>query len=85
LSEQLVALYVWEKGWSLPEGFGSKKEFRIHLGKNNYVEVTGEHYLKKNGLHYDILQYAQNGKIGKKLHCKTGDDFGKQFIQCLGE
>jgi hypothetical protein len=83
LSKQLEPLYIWDNGWSLPNGFESKKEFRTYLGKNDYVVATSEHYSKKNNWHCDIFQYAEDGQIDKKLHCKAGDDFGKRFTQCL--
>lgn len=76
-------MYVWEGKWKLPEDFESKKEFRIFLGKNDYVLITDEHYSDRNGRHVDILRYAVDGRIKRKLHCKTDDNFGKSLAKCL--
>jgi len=82
LSKQPL-LYIWDNEWSLPDGFKTKREFRMYLGKNEFVVITNEHYSKKNNWHCDILKYAEDGQINKKLHCKSGDGLGKRFIQCI--
>ncbi|MGD0494631.1 MAG: hypothetical protein ABSB28_01165 [Candidatus Bathyarchaeia archaeon] len=83
MPEDYADMYIWKGKWKLPEGFGSKKEFRIFLGKNDDVVITDEHYSDRHGQHVDILQYAVDGSIERKLHCKTGDNFGKSFVKCL--
>jgi hypothetical protein len=76
-------IYIWGEKWKLPEDFESKKEFRIVLGKNDYVIITGQHYSDRHGRHVDILQYALDGKIKRKLHCGTDDSLGKSLAKCL--
>jgi hypothetical protein len=76
-------IYIWKGKWKLPEDFESKKEFRIFLGKNDYVVITDEHFSDRHGRHVDILRYAVDGRIKRKLHCKTGGDFGKSLAKCL--
>ena len=80
---ELASMYLWKEKWSLPEGFESKKEFKICLAKNDFILVTDPHYSKKNSWHIDVLQYAKNGRIGKKLHCKLGNNFGSSIVECL--
>lgn len=83
---ELPAMFVWGDGWRLPDGFKSKKEWRIFLGKNDYVIKTDEHYSKKNSWHYDVFQYGSDGQINKKLHFKIGDDdLLRRFTQCFGK
>jgi hypothetical protein len=80
---ELADMYLWKENWSLPEGFESKKEFKICLAENDYVLITSTHHSKKNGWHFDVLQYAGSGKIGKKLHCKLENNIGSSFVECI--
>lgn len=80
---ELADIYVWEGKWSLLEGFENKKEFKICLAKNDFILFTDPHYSKKNGWHIDVLQYAKNGKVRKKRHCKLRNSFGSSIVKCL--
>ena len=82
---ELPDLFIWERGWRLPEPFDSKREFKRFLSKNDYIMITDPHYSKKNGHHFDILQYGKNGKIKRKIHCKMDDHLGKSFAKYLSK
>jgi hypothetical protein len=80
---ELADVYIWKGRWRLPKDFESKREFKILLAKNDFVLITDEHYSKKNGRHVDVCTYAKNGDIGKKMHCKVGNNFGSSLVKCL--
>jgi len=75
--------YIFKGKWRLPKGFNDKREFRLFLGKEHYIIITEPHYSKNNSYHFDILEYGDNGKARRKLHCKIDSMMGKSFVNCL--
>ena len=76
-------MYIWEGRWSLPEGFESKKEFKMYLAKKDYILITDVHFSKKNSYHSDVLQYDKSGKVRRKMHLKVSDGVGTSLANCI--